>query len=64
MKLYSKRKLRGYAPFMYMEHNYVDGRQMVTCYHYDVANVSMVIEAWKQGANAVDVSAKGAGCKR
>ena len=62
MKLYSRKKLHGYAKDIYFEHNPSDGRKTTTCYHYEVTAVCRQLEAIRMGAIPIDVTVEGLGC--
>jgi len=68
MKLYSRKKLHGYAKDIYFEHNYnvpgqlVGGLKTRTCYHYEVATVGRQLEAIRLGGKPIDVTVEGMGC--
>ena len=65
MKLYSRKKLHGYAKDIYFEHSYRVPRQVWgggTCYHYEVATVGRQLEAIRLGGKPIDVTVEGLGC--
>ena len=68
MKLYSRKKLRGYAKDIYFEHSLsVPGefgglKAVQTCYHYEVVGVGRQLEAIRLGAIPIDVTVGGLGC--
>ena len=65
MKLYSRKKLRGYAKDIYFEHSHHELGKVWsggTCYHYEVVGVGRQLEAIRLGAIPIDVTVGGLGC--